>query len=131
MDITQISQDDIKYWNIPSYELKKTVFVNNFSLGGITTSNFNDKIEIIVLLCFLYQQLHKRDPKKFTSVINVIDAIFTESQHKPFQNYLEGLAVLCEDLLFGVKEIEKPGDFKNSQEIINRIKTIASQWMPF
>ena len=53
-----------------------------------------------------------------------------EKSNSGFYQFLEALAILVEDLSYGCTKIDTCG-MKTSQEIINKIKEILSQWLPF
>lgn len=115
----------------PSYAEKKGLYTKYFSSGNNTSQSFADKIELITLICFLTQQMNKKDPEKFPDAKSVLDLIFKDSIDWSDSDYVIGLGIVADDFMFGVKEIEKPGNYSSAKEIVTRIKELVEQWMPF
>lgn len=117
------------------YEQRKTEYYKQIELGTMTTGRFEDKLELFYLICFLTQQLQKKDPVKYSKPINVLEFLYSkelkdENSPKGFKDYICSLAIICEDLLYAVNEIKNTG-YKNSKEIILKIKQLIEQWIPF
>lgn len=116
------------------YEKQRGNYYNCIALGTLTSKNFEEKLELLKLICFLTQALSKKDPTKYKNPIDVLCLLYKEEFEKEeytgFKNYLVSLAIICEDLLYVVDDIKNPG-FKNSKDIIIRIKQLIEQWLPF
>lgn len=116
-----------------NYDDKKNTYYKCIDLGTMTTGKIEDKLELFKLLCFLTQQLIKKDPVKYGKPIDVLNLLYEnklKNNSEAFKNYIDSLGILCEDLLYGVNEIQNPG-FTNSKDIILRIKQLIEQWIPF
>jgi len=125
MDTTKISQNNI------SYEEKRNLYSLYFSSDANTTCSYKDKIELYTLICYLSQILVKIDPIKYPNTLTILNKIFESYQDKPNSDYIEALSIVCDDLKYGVGDIDKPGDYKNVNEIVTRIQQLVEQWMPF
>lgn len=127
--------DLIKHLKMETYNDKKNTYYKCIHLGTMTTGKIEDKLELFKLLCFLTQQLTKKDPVKYGKPINVLNLLYenelkNNTDNHAFKNYIDSLGILCEDLLYCVNEIQNPG-FTNSKDIILRIKQLIEQWIPF
>lgn len=116
-----------------SIQGKEDVFVQLFSMGTNTNASIDDKFELLYLICFLSSKMKERDPEKFKKPLNVLQHLYgrTFSDQTGEDSYLVNLAILSNELLYGVNEIKKPAGFTNMGEICDRIKDLVSQWMPF
>lgn len=115
------------------YNTKKTNYYANIHLGTMTTGRFEDKLELIKLICFMTQNLNKKDPVKYKDTISILSMLYEKelnANNEAFKDYLYSLSIICEDFLYGVDNIVNPG-FKDSKEIIIRIKQLIEQWIPF
>ncbi|MDO4465528.1 MAG: hypothetical protein Q4C49_00760 [Bacillota bacterium] len=118
--------------NGPSYLEKKSIYTRYFSSGNNTFQSFDNKMELLTLICFLTQKMSKKDPEKYPNAKAVLDMIFKDSIDWADSDYVIGLSIVADDLLFGtVTEIKNPGEYKNAKEIVSRIKELIEQWMPF
>lgn len=118
-----------------TYEKRRTEYYKQIALGTMTTGRFEDKMELFYLICFLTQQLQKKDPVKYSNPINVLNFLFDkklkdEDTPENFKDYIYSLGIICEDLLYAVEDIKNTG-YKNSKDIILRIKQLIEQWIPF
>lgn len=116
-----------------SIQGKEDVFMQLFSMGTNTNSSIDDKFELLYLICFLSFKMKERDPEKFKKPLNVLQHLYgrTFSDQTGEDSYLISLAILSNELLYGVTDIKKPEGFTNMGEICARIKDLISQWMPF
>ena len=116
-----------------SIQGKEDVFMQLFSMGTNTNSSIDDKFELLYLICFLSSKMKERDPEKFKKPLNVLQHLYgrTFSDQTGEDSYLISLAILSNELLYGVTDIKKPEGFTNMGEICARIKDLVSQWMPF
>lgn len=128
--------DTTKPFNLSelTIEDKRFIFTRCFSSGTNVEGDFGMKFELIALTCFLSQELQKRFPDQFKNTLDVFDHyIFTPQIDKSsgMGTYIIGLSILCDDLMFGCNEIEKPEEYKSALEVKNRIVQIINSWMPF
>ena len=116
-----------------SIQEKEDVFMQLFSMGTNTNASIDDKFELLYLICFLSSKMKERDPEKFKKPLNVLQHLYgrTFSDQTGEDSYLISLAILSNELLYGVTDIKKPEGFTNMGEICARIKDLISQWMPF
>lgn len=116
-----------------SIQGKEDVFMQLFSMGTNTNASIDDKFELLYLICFLSSKMKERDPEKFKKPLNVLQHLYgrTFSDQTGEDSYLISLAILSNELLYGVTDIKKPEGFTNMGEICARIKDLVSQWMPF
>lgn len=121
----------INEMNARTYADKKLIFDRYFSSGNNTNQSFSDKIELLTLICYLTQQLAKRNPEKYKTTKDTLDMVFENSIDWAGSDYIDGLAIISEDLMFGTTEIEKPAGFSNGKEIVARIQDLVNQWQPF
>lgn len=114
-------------------EGKNTIFMQLFSLGTNLNQSIDDKFELLKLICFLSYKMKEKDPLKFKTTLSVLQHLygrnFVEKTGEDY--YLISLSIICDDLLYGIKDIKKPDGFTNMSEICARIKDLVSQWMPF
>lgn len=132
--------DSKKNFPLPTLENKRFIYAMWFSSKTNTLMSFKDKIELYTLICFLTQQMKKKDPVKYGNPIKVLNAIYKKNFEEVGEEipvtgeneYILGLGIVCEDLLYGTEDtIPIPSGFKNAQEIVNRIKQLIEQWLPF
>jgi hypothetical protein len=132
--------DSINNSQKPTIQYKEFIYAQWFSSKTNTTMSFKDKMELYTLICYLTQQLRKKDPVKYGTPIKVLGAIFNrdfEAEHEPEKiscevEYIVGLGIVCADLLWGTEDaIATPPGFKNGNEIVNKIKQLIEQWLPF
>lgn len=116
-----------------SIQGKADIFAQLFSLGTNTNNSISDKFELLSLICFLSFKMRERDPEKFKKTLNVLQHLYGRSfaDQTGEDSYLITLSIMCDELLYGVTEIEKPEGFTNISEICARIKDLVNQWMPF
>ena len=116
-----------------SIQGKHDLFVQLFSLGTNTNQSIDEKFELLYLICYLSSVMKKRDPERFRKPINVLQQLYGRdfSDQTGEDSYLTNLAIICEELLFGVGDIKKPEGFNSGSEICARIKDLVNQWMPF
>lgn len=111
------------------YTDKLNVFNRVFSLGNLNTVELNEKLVLISLVALVNQKMKDKDIT--TTPLKVLMKITGQiKDNSSFYQFLEGLAILVEDLSYGCTTID-PCGFKTSQEIINKIKEILNTWLPF
>lgn len=113
-----------------TYEEKATIFSRTFSSGAFSSAKLENKLALYSLICLVTKKLRVKDGD--LTVKEVIEKIL----NRPiigidgFDQYLIGISIVCEDLLYGVNEIDNFG-FTDSKQIINKIKELLNEWLPF
>ena len=111
-----------------TYDQKRDLYIKTFSFGSIG-KNVNDKLILISLLSLTYMKMKVKKPD-----ITVLDILKSITKHSPdnssFYQLLEALSVVVEDYSYGCTDADACG-LNSSQEIIEKIKTILNQWVPF
>jgi len=113
---------------------KRDLYLQFFSSKTNTNQSFADKIELLTLLGFLTQGLCKRNPELFKNSYDVLTKyIYPNGQLGEFgdEEYIQGISIVCDDLIWGVNSIPKPDKYSSSTELRDRIKELISQWLPF
>ena len=111
-----------------SFEEKKAVYTKLFSLGANTSKSLEEKIELIKLICFFTHTLQKKDSNKYYSSKVVLEAILPKDMR--YDLFIISYSCICDDLLYQVDNVENPG-YENSKKLIERIKQLVDQWIPF
>lgn len=111
--------------NNPSYEELKGIYSKYFSLGKIA-GDINNKFGLISLIGFLTKQARQKNPD--ATCYQVIMKV-TEGKSLP-QEYVIGLAIVCEDFMYEVKDFNTCG-CKSAKEMIVQINNILDNWLPF
>lgn len=132
--MTKVSKNGIIDLNNVSIGTKEYIFSTLFSTKTNTAHSFEHKIELITLICYLTQQLKKRFPEEFRTVNDTIFKFVYKGiniDNYGDQEYIVGITILCEDLLYGVSDINKPEKYNSAGEVKDRIKELFEEWMPF
>jgi hypothetical protein len=115
-----------------SYDKKKEIYSRTFSLGIINNRKNNsvdDEMILFSLVSLTYMKLKEKNP--YTKPIDILLKIMKPNlEDKHFRNTLESLSILIEDLCYGCNTASSCG-LKNSNEIINKIKELLTEWTPF
>lgn len=106
-----------------TYQNLKDIFSSNFSLSTLG-NDFSDRIALISLICHITEQLKSKKPDVtyYQVVYKLANNLITEDQ-------IKGLAVICED--FGQRCKEFPTFGLDNKSILEKIKEILSNWLPF
>ena len=90
-------------------------------------------VELLTLLGYLTQQLKKRMPSEFSNAHDVIFKYILKGQSLEVADidYLEGISIVCDDLIWGTSDISAPQQYSSSVEIKDRIKELITCWLPF
>lgn len=131
--------DGIKTLNNPFdeeqiFKQKQELYSANFSIGTMTTEKFEDKIELLTLVCFLSNLMQtKKGPFEYPNTLKVLEKVIERkiTSTTGEDNFLQGLSIVCDDLLYRVKDVPKPSGYTNASQIVDRIKELLSQWCPF
>lgn len=111
-----------------NYVDKKDVFSRTFSFGALS-GDLNDKLVLISLVSLTYIQMRKKNPM-ITPFEILIKITGIQIDNSFYCRFLESLSIVVEDFSYECKNIDSCG-LKTSQEIINKIKELLDQWLPF
>lgn len=112
-----------------NFDDKKQIYQSNFSVGFLGTTDLNDRLVLISLVALVYQRMKLKD-KDITPLVVLLKITGQKKDSTSFYLFLENLAILVEDLSYGIVKIDACG-FKTSQDIINKIKELLNTWIPF
>jgi len=111
-----------------TYEERRNLYINSFSLGSIGKS-INDKLILISLLSLTYIKMKAK--KSDVTVLDILKSITKQTpDDSSFYQMLESLSIIVEDYCYACSEADACG-LNSSQEIINKIKEILNSWVPF
>lgn len=108
-----------------TYEEKKKLYSQHFSLGNLTT-DITNKFALVALICFITNEKNKQSPG--TTCYSIIESLTRES--KLPEDYKETLAIICEDYMFMCTTFPTFG-IKSAKEMVAKIKSILNDWLPF
>jgi len=113
-----------------SYDDKVSYYSNYFSSGYFLSKKLDNKLLLINLICLVTKKIREQDGQTTCQV--VIEKILQHPLRidSAMDRYLIGLSIVCEDMLYGVTEINPMG-LKTSGEIIGKIKELLNEWSPF
>ena len=129
MNKEKVNKLDLEFKDL-SYEEKSWIYTKNFSTGAFSSGKLHNKLALISLICLLTKKLREKDGNLTVKV--VIEKLLQKPLNPidSFDSFLIGLAVICEDFLYGVTEIDNFG-FTDSKQLINKIKELLNEWFPF
>ncbi len=111
-----------------TYDQKRDLYIKSFSFGSIG-KNVNDKLILISLLSVTYMKMKVKKPD--ITVLDILKSITKQApDNSSFYQLLESLSIVVEDYSYGCIEADTCG-VSTSQEIIEKIKQILNQWVPF
>lgn len=113
-----------------SYDDKRTLYSTLFTMGNQTSGKLTNKLDLINLICLVSQKMSS-DSKTVTTK-DVIEKLVSHvlNCNNAYDNFLIGLSIVCDDMMFGVDDISPLG-LTSSGEIIKRIKELLAEWLPF
>lgn len=112
----------------PNYAELKGIYEEYFSLKY--ACSLEDKLALIGLICYLTNKLRIKDPD-ITCWEVIAKIAFKEGTYTDeYVQSLRGLSIICEDFMYGVTKFPTFG-FKSDKEILNKIKEILNNWVPF
>ena len=109
----------------PSYEELKEIYNKYFTLSYLGSGT--NKLALISLVCHLTNVLKAKKPDMtcWTLLYQL-----NKSIGEPIDDTsLKGIAILCEDMLYGTTEFPTFG--LKDKEIPEKIKELISNWLPF
>lgn len=109
----------------PSYEELKAIYSKYFSLGNIA-GDINNKFGLLSLIGFLTHQARQKNPN--ATCYQVIMKVLGDKTMPP--EYINGLSIVCEDFMYGVKSFNTCG-CKSAKEMIEQINNVLDKWLPF
>lgn len=122
---------------LKTYEQKSYVYNSYFGLATNTAASYNQKMELLHMICFLQKRMHQKDPDKYKNCLSLLQVIFgrefQQTDSPGEDNLLIGLSIICDDLLFGTEDdLKVPEGCKTLKDIKEKIiKYITEEWMPF
>lgn len=127
METSRVDKLSIEISNL-EYKEKLLLFKRCFGISNFGP-DLNDTLILISLVALVTSKMRDKDPEvtplrvliKITNIYDRTSAVY---------QMLENLSILVEDLTYNQIKIDNCG-LKTSQEIINKIKTILDQWLPF
>lgn len=111
------------------FEERKKVYQLNYSVGYIGSGDLNDRLVLISLVALAYQKLAVKDVT-ITPLKLLLKITGEKDTTSRFYVFLESLAILVEDISYGIKKIDSCG-MQTSQDIIKKIKELLNTWIPF
>ena len=114
-----------------TYDEKLKFYSRNLSSGSTMSGKLEDKLKLIHLIYLVtFKMRDKEKDIKSKEVLERLMGIKLDVSKDGYTNYLIGLSLLCDDLLFEITEISTLG-YTNSNDIINEIKRLIDGWIPF
>lgn len=123
--------------SLETYDQKTYVYNSYFGLATNTAASYNSKMELLHAVCFLQQRMHTKDPKKYNNCLSLLQIVFgkefQQADSPGEDNFLIGLSIICDDLLWGTNdELKAPADCKTLKDVKDKIiKYVKEEWMPF
>ena len=127
METSRVNRLNVEISNL-EYKEKLLLFKNCFGIGNFG-SDLNDTLILISLVGLVTSKMKDKDPE-ITPLRVLLKITGIHDRTSSIYQMLENLSILVEDLTHDQMKIDACG-FKNSQEIINKIKIILDQWLPF
>lgn len=112
-----------------SFKDKQSVYSKVYSVGTFSSTDMSEKLVLISLVALVTYKMREKNPE--TTALQVLLTITKQvPDNSGFYQFLEGLAVIVEDMSYNCNTFDSCG-CKNSSEIITKIKEILSTWLPF
>lgn len=113
-----------------NYDDQRSIYQKLFTSGTQTSGKLKNKLDLINLVCLVSQKMSV-DNKTVTPK-DVLEKITGKSlnYNDPYDHFLIGFSIVCDDMMFGVTEIDTLG-LKTSGEIVTKIKNLLAEWLPF
>jgi hypothetical protein len=126
-------------YNFKTIDDLKFIQNNYFTTATNTTNSVFKKLEIIQLICFITQKLHKKDAETYRDAVTVLEKIFNIDLRSDVNttngntDILRSFGLLCDDLMWNTNdEFPTPEGCSNIKDIKNKIVTYFNdEWMPF
>jgi len=114
-----------------SYKDKVTIYNDFFDLGGITSMSLNNRMALVSLICLVtFKMRQKNTSETCHSVLKKIIKSEDMLRNTQFGNFIEGLSIVCENFMYSCTKFDTFG-LKSSEEIVNKIKELLDEWLPF
>lgn len=110
-----------------SYDDRKKLYIETFSLGVFGDGDMNSKFILLSLVSLVYQKVKNN---KITPLDVLLKITNKSKDNSYFYRVLENISIMVEDLSYSTTTIDSCG-LKTSDEIIKKIKEILSTWTPF
>lgn len=111
-----------------SYKEKLLLYKKVFSIGNFG-DDLNETLILISLVALTTTKMREKNPE-VTPLKVLMQITSTYDQTTGFFQLLENISILVDDMIHVSPKIDNCG-LKTSAEIINRIKNILNQWLPF
>lgn len=107
-----------------------------FSTCSNNAYSFQQKMEIITLICALSQRMIQAMPEKYKNCVDVLGNIFSiciDAQTPGLGGAIRSFGMICDDLLRGTTDmIPVPQEYKNGQQVRDKIYSyFTEEWAPF
>lgn len=107
----------------PRYEELQEIYQRYFSFGNFGIS-FDAKLAFLSMLAYITEQLKAKKPDitHYQVLRNIVGSKLSE-------DVIKGIAVVCADMSYNCKEFPTFG--LNTKQMINKIKDLADNYLPF
>lgn len=111
-----------------SYKEKLLLYKKVFSIGNFG-DDLNETLILISLVALTTTKMREKN-SDVTPLKVLMQITSTYDQTTEFFQLLENISIFVDDMIHVSPKIDNCG-LKTSAEIINRIKNILNQWLPF
>ena len=113
-----------------SFEDKTKLYTKCFSFGYLSSPELNSKLVLISLVALSSSKLKENNPNLTTLDFLIKLSGIDPNKKNHYYYFLENLALISDDLSYMVTKFD-PCGYKDSKEIINKIKELLQSWLPF
>lgn len=139
MASTKNSQKNDNLYALNSLASIRVMQATYFSTLTNNARSYQQKLDMIQMICFLTQKMNQKDPEKYPNATSVLGAIFDVDFSKEVvdingsMNLVRSFGMICDNLMWGTCDnIEKPEGITNAKEIKNKIiNYFTEEWAPF
>jgi hypothetical protein len=118
-------------FEIKTFKDKTDLYEKYFSFGYTLNEDLSDKLKLIHLICLVTFKMRNSEPNiTCREVLERILKINLDTRIEGISDYYQTLAIICQDLLYGIKNVDTLG-YTNPKDIINDIKKLLENWLPF
>ncbi len=127
METSRVDRLSLEINNL-EYKEKSLLFKKVYGISNFG-DDLNNTLILFSLVALVTEKMRDKDPE--ISPLKILMQI-TKTYDKTTTVYqmLENVSILVEDFTYPGIKLD-PCGLKNSQEIINKIKNILNQWLPF
>lgn len=109
-----------------SFDKTLAIYQKFFSLHYLN-SNLGDKLGVLALTCYLTNELRKKN--KDITCYDVLLKVGKDFGEVDKNTFLKSLGVVCEDLMYGVKEFPDYG--VPLKDMPKQLKKLLDSYVPF